>query len=131
MTVRLMLRVTAIVEGATGLAFLLVPNLPTLILFGQPLDSSLPKLIGRVGGAALIALAVACWRAAEDEQSRATLGLILAMLIYDAIAAVLLAYAYFGPGLAGIGLWVGVIGHLGLAIWCVASLREDRLETGK
>lgn len=131
MTIRLLLRVTAIAEGVTGLAFLLVPNVPALILFGQRLDSALPEIMGRFVGAALIALAVACWRAAEDTQNRATSGLILAVLIYDVIAAVLLAYAYFGPGLAGIGLWVGLIFHLVLAIWCVASLRDDRLATEK
>ncbi|NRQ13725.1 hypothetical protein [Ensifer sesbaniae] len=131
MTVRLLLRVTAIGEGVVGLAFLLVPNIPTLVLFGQPLDSALSEIIGRFVGAALIALAVACWRAAEDTQSSVTSGLILAMLIYDVVAAALLAYARFGPGLAGIGLWVGLIGHLVLAIWCVASLRENRLATGK
>lgn len=131
MTVRLLLRVTAIGEGAMGLAFLLVPNFPTLVLFGQRLDGALSEIIGRFVGAALIALAVACWRMAEDMQSRVTSGLILAVLIYDVVAAVLLAYAYFGPGLAGIGLWVGLIFHLVLAIWCAASLRENRLATGK
>ncbi|WP_051177123.1 hypothetical protein [Rhizobium mesoamericanum] len=129
MMVRLLLRVTAIGEGAMGLAFLLVPNLPALILFGQRLDSALPENIGRFVGAALVALGVACWRAAEDVESRATSGLILAVLIYDVIAAILLAYAYLGPGLAGMGLWVGLISHLVLAIWCVASLRYGRLAT--
>lgn len=129
MIVRLLLRVTAVAEGATGLAFLLAPNLPVLILFGQPLDSALPELIGRVAGAALIALGVACWRAGEDTTSRATSGLVLALLIYDVIAAVLLAYAYFGLALSGIGLWVALIGHLVLALWCIAALRETRIAT--
>ncbi|MBX4994665.1 hypothetical protein [Rhizobium binae] len=126
MMLRLLLRVTAVAEGATGLAFLLVPNFPVLILLGRPLDSALPELIGRVAGAALIALGVACWQASEDEESRAAAGLVLSLLIYDVIAAALLAYAYFGLALSGVGLWVALVGHVVLTLWCVAGLRKQR-----
>lgn len=126
---RLLLVVTAIAEGATGLAFLVVPNIPVWLLFGQPVDSPLTGIIGRFVGAVLIAVSLLCWRAAEDARSRAAAGVVLAMLVYDVIAAALFAYARFGLELAGPALWVAIVGHLVLALWCVAGLRESRIAT--
>ena len=129
MTLRLLLLVTAIAEGATGAALLLAPNVPVWILFGQSLDSALALLIGRVAGAALLALGIACWRAADDAQSPAAVGLVVSLLIYDLIAAALLFYAWFGLEQSGVGLWVAIVAHLLLALWCIAGLREGRFGT--
>jgi hypothetical protein len=128
--IRPLLLVSAIAEGPTGLAFLLVPNIPVWILFGLPLDNPLAMLIARIGGGALIAVGVACWRTAEDAESRAATGLVLALLIYDLIVLALFAYARFLLGLSGIGLWVALIAHLILALWCIACLRQSRIDAG-
>jgi hypothetical protein len=86
-------------------------------------------LIGRVAGAALLALAIACWRAADDAQSRAAVGLVVSLLVYDLIAAALLFYAWFGLEQSGVGLWVAIVAHVLLAFWCVAGLRGGRFGT--
>ncbi|OWV97138.1 hypothetical protein [Rhizobium sp. R693] len=126
MMLRSLLLISAIAEGATGLAFLLLPNIPVWILFGQPLETPLAMLVGRVAGAALIAVGIACWRAADDQESRATTGLVLSLLVYDVIAMALLAYARFALELSGPGFWVALIGHLVLALWCIMALRRNR-----
>jgi ABC-type spermidine/putrescine transport system permease subunit II len=105
---------------------LLVPNIAAWILFGQPLENPLAMLVGRVAGAALIAVGVACWHAAEDAESRAAIGLVLALLIYDVIVLALFAYAHFVLVLSGIGLWVALVGHLVLALWCMGNLTQLR-----
>jgi hypothetical protein len=120
----LLLRVTAVVELLTGAAFLTVPWLPFVILFGQPLDGVLGLLAGRFIGAALLALGLACWWAAEDADSRAASGLITALLLYDALAALFLLYARMALGLGGIGLWPAVLAHVALALWCIHGQRQ-------
>ena len=122
MTVRLLLRLTSVAEGPVGVAFLLAPDLPTRILFGQALDGTLPELIARIGGTAIIALSLACWRAGEDSEGRAAAGLLLSLLFYNAIVAALFAYSRFALHLSGIGFWPALAAHLLLAAWCVKGL---------
>ena len=64
------LRVTAALEAATAVAFLLWPSLPLTILFGQSPDTALGALAGRIVSAALLALAMACWWAGDDTVPR-------------------------------------------------------------
>ncbi len=44
------------------------------------------------------------------------------MLLYDVAAVAVLAYAGFGFGLHGVGLWPAVILHSAMAVWCSACL---------
>jgi hypothetical protein len=53
--------------------------LPVSLLISSALDTPAALTVGRVAGAALLSLGVACWLAREDEQSRATRGLIAAL----------------------------------------------------
>ena len=57
------LTLTAIIEAATGLALIAVPAVVVRLLLGAEISgASIP--LGRVAGAALLALGVACcWRA--------------------------------------------------------------------
>jgi len=121
-----LLVVTAVVEAVAGLALLLSPSLPVSMLFGSSLDTSTGLTVGRVAGAALLSLGVACWLGRRDEQSRAATGLVAAMLLYNAAAAALLSYARIGLGLFGIALWPAVALHAVLAVWCIACLRSNR-----
>jgi hypothetical protein len=81
--------------------------------------------VGRVAGAALFSLGVACWLARDDERNRAATGLIISMLLYNTAAVALLGYAGMVPGLAGVGLRPGVLLHSALAAWCIACLRAQ------
>ncbi len=124
-----LLVVTAIVGAATGLALSLAPSVPVSLLLGSSLDTPAGLVVGRVAGAALLALGVACWLARNDEQSRAASGLVAGMLLYNTAAVALLAYARIGLGLFGIALWPAVLLHAALAVWCMACLRSKRVRT--
>ena len=109
---------TAVIEVGAGLALIASPALAASILIGAPADS----VVGRVAGAALLALALACWRARQDPNSRAATGIVSAMLLYNVAAGAVLAYAAIGLRLSGIGLWPAVVLHGAIAVWCLACL---------
>jgi hypothetical protein len=119
-----LLTLTAIIEAATGLGLVAVPSVVVRLLLGSPLDESASVLLGRVAGAALLALGVACWLARDETQSRAARGLVAAMLLYNVATVAVLAFAGIGLRLHGLALWPAVILHAVMAVWCVACLRR-------
>jgi uncharacterized membrane protein YdjX (TVP38/TMEM64 family) len=115
------LTLTAIIESATGLALIAVPAIVVRLLLGAEISgASIP--LGRVAGAALLALGVACWLARDDTQSRAARGLVVAMLIYNIVATAVLAFAGIGLGLHGVVLWPAVVLHAAMGVWCITTL---------
>src|SRR5437762_12581934 len=120
-----LLKLTGIIETATGLGLMAVPSVVVRLLLGSPLGTSAAVMLARVAGAALLALGVACWLARDDTQSRATRGLIVAMLMYNLIATAVLAFAGIGLGLHGVAVWPAVILHAATGVWCVACLRHS------
>ncbi len=117
------LTMTAILEGATGLALIALPAIVVRLLLGAEISgASIP--LGRVAGAALLALGVACLLARDDTQSRAARGLIVAMLMYNIPATAVLAFAGIALGLHGVVLWPAVVLHAAMAVWCGACLRR-------
>ncbi len=123
-TMKRFLTLTAIIEAATGLALIAVPAIVVRLLLGAEISgASIP--LGRVAGAALLALGVACWLARDDTQSRATRGLVVAMLMYNIAATAVLAFAGIGLGLHGVALWPAVVLHAVMAIWCIVCLRRS------
>src|SRR5438477_7520786 len=121
-----LLKLTGIIETATGLGLMAVPSVVVRLLLGSPLDTSAAVMLGRVAGAALLALGVACWLARDDTQSRAARGLVIAMLMYNIPATAVLAFAGIGLGLHGVALWPAVVLHAAMGAWCVACLRGSR-----
>ncbi len=117
-----LLKLTAIIETATGLGLVAVPSVVVRLLLGSPLGTSAAVMLARVAGAALVALGVACWLARGDTQSRATRGLVVAMLIYNIAATTFIAFAGIGLGLHGVALWPAVVLHAVMAIWCITTL---------
>jgi len=120
-----LLKLTAIIEAATGLGLMAVPSVVARLLLGSPLDTSAAVMLGRIAGAALLALGVACWLARDDTQSRAARGLVVAMLMYNLFATAVLAFAGIGLGLHGVALWPAVVLHAVMAIWCIVCLRRS------
>ena len=119
----LLLKLTAIIEAATGLALIAAPAIVVRVLFGAEISgASIP--LGRVAGAALLALGIACWLARGDTQSRTTKGLVVAMLMYNIVATAVLAFAGIGLRLHGVLLWPAVVLHAVMGAWCVACLRR-------
>src|SRR6184192_2069727 len=118
-----LLKLTGIIETATGLGLMAVPSVVDRLLLGSPLDTSAAVMLGRIAGAALLALGVACWLARDDTQSRAARGLVVAILIYNIAATAVLAFAGIALGLHGVALWPAVVLHAATGAWCVACLR--------
>ena len=92
------------------------------ILLGVSVASAVELLLARVAGAALLSLGVACWLMRNEEKSEATKGLTAAVLLYNIIVTMLLAYAGLGAHLSGAGLWPAVFIHIVLTIWCLLVL---------
>ena len=120
-----LLKLTALIEAATGFGLIVIPSVVVRLLLGSPLDTPAAVTLGRVAGAALLALGVACWLARDDTQSRTARGLVVAMLMYNLVATAVLAFAGIGLGLHGVALWPAVLLHAVMGAWCVACLRRS------
>jgi hypothetical protein len=75
-----------------------------------------------MAGASLITLAIVCWLSRNN--GRYATGIVKAMLFYNIAAIAVLVYAALGLHFSGMGLWPAVLAHVGLAAWCMASLRK-------
>jgi hypothetical protein len=88
------------------------------LLLGDEISGAAIPL-GRVAGIALLALGGACWFASGETKSRAALGLVAAMLVYNVgVMAVLLSVGLTSQPV-GIALWSAVILHTVMGVWCV------------
>jgi hypothetical protein len=114
--------VTAVVEAGAGLALLGFPSPTASLLLGAPLDSPAAMGLARVGGGAILTLAIVCWLARRDAHGLASRGLVAAMTFYNIAVAAVLAFASFGDGLYGVLLWPAVAFHVAMAAWCITSL---------
>jgi len=126
MVTKPLLLVTAALEAATGAALVARPSLPVSLLLGSTLDSPAAQALGRVAGAALVAIGLACWKARNDGGSPAGRGLVCALLLYNVATVGILAAYGIGPAPSAIGLWPGAALHGALAIGCIVSLRRPR-----
>ena len=114
---------TALLECGAGLALLGSPALATWLVLGVRTPSPEALFLGRIGGAGLLAIGVACWFARADRGSRAQQGLLRALLVYNAGACAALVLAGSASPTPGVALWPGVGLHVVMTIWCVLSLR--------
>ena len=87
--------------------------------------------LGRVAGAALFALGVACWLAYYDAESCAARGLASAMVLYNIGVAVILGAAGIHSQPVGLVLWPAVILHAAMTVWCIASLLRKNQQPGR
>jgi hypothetical protein len=94
-----------VIEVGAGLALLLIPSAAVQILLGAPFEAPEALAVARVGGAALLALGVACWLARGDTKSRAARALVAAMLIYNVGVALVLGIAGIRLSPVGFVLW--------------------------
>jgi hypothetical protein len=117
-----LLAITAIIEGATGLGLLAAPATLAQLLLGGTLDTPAALTVARVGGAALLAISIACWLNRENGRA-----LVVAMLLYNVVVGGVLVYAALAFALSGLGLWPAIALHLAFAFWCMACLRSKRV----
>jgi hypothetical protein len=121
---KIFLLATAAIELGAGAVLLCSPAVAVNLLLASPPGGAAAVTLGRVAGAALLALGIACWLARGDANGRAARGLIVAMLIYNAAVAAILAFAGISLKLAGVLLWPAVALHAVMATWCVACQRN-------
>ena len=111
--------VTAAIELGAGVALLCCPSAAVALLLGSGLDAPAAVALGRVAGAALLALGVACWLARGDGESRAARGVVTAMTVYNLGAVAILGTAGIRLRPVGVALWPAVVLHAAMAVWCI------------
>ena len=126
MTAKPLLIATALIELGGALALTVSPALAASILIGAPFDTPADSVVGRVTGAALLALVLVCWRARNDEPGRPRSGIVSGILLYNAVVVLVLADARLILHLSGIGLWPAAGLHAVMAIWCLICLLTGR-----
>jgi hypothetical protein len=124
----LLLLVTAFVEAGTGLGLLVLPAIVFALLLGLEQSAVEALFVGRIAGAALLAIGVASWLTRRNESKSTQLGLLVGIAIYNAAATALLAYAGAALNMAGVLLWPAVGIHAVLAVWCFTCLRTGTEE---
>ena len=123
---KLLLTFAAVLEAGAGLVLLLLPIATSSALLGAPLDTPSGLVVARIAGAALVALAIACWQARNGERESAAIGVVEAMLFYNFAAAMVLMYANIRLHLRSALLWPVIVLHLGVGAWCVSNLWSTR-----
>ena len=112
---KILLIITAVSEGLTGLALIVVPERVTSLLLDVTLAEPAGIIVAKLAGATLLSLAFVCWLYRNDRSG--AVGIITGMLFYNSAAIVLLIYAW-SDGFAGLALWSVVLLHIGLGLWC-------------
>src|SRR6476660_7624176 len=119
---KLLLIIAGVIEAVAGLALLLIPTVAVSALLGIPLDTATGLVAGRIAGAALVALAIACWQARNGERGSSATGVVEAMSFYNFAAAMVLIYAGIRLELRSALLWPAIVLHLGLGAGCLTNL---------
>jgi hypothetical protein len=79
------IKLSAAIEAATGLAVIANPTLVVRILLGTDLSTG-GVAIGRIGGVALLSLAIACWPRQSNHSTQVT----RALFVYNLLAGLYL-----------------------------------------
>jgi hypothetical protein len=119
---KLLLIIAAVIEAGAGLTLLVMPGVGTSALLGAPLDIPTGLVAARIAGAALVALAIACWQARNGERGSPATGVVQAMSFYNFAGAMVLVYAGIRLDLRSALLWPAIVLHLGLGVWCLSNL---------
>jgi hypothetical protein len=120
---RKILAFAAVVEVGTGVALIVAPAIVVALLLGAN-EAGPGLLLGRFLGIALLALGMACWPGGQRAAS--SLQAFQAMLIYNLLVALFLAYVGTAEHLGGPLLWPGVVLHAAVALLLVWTWRTTR-----
>jgi len=101
-----LLRLSAVLEAATGVALIAIPEVAARVLLGTTLSPS-GIAVARVGGFALLSLGLSCLPGGEEVTPQA----VRALFIYNLLAGVYLGYLRFGGGFDGFLLLPASILH--------------------
>jgi hypothetical protein len=119
---------SAVLELAAGVALLVAPTLMAELLLGGGLASPQSALVGRIAGAALLAIGLTCWLERDRDETDERTGLVAGLLIYNLATAGLLTEAAVVGGMCGVLLWPAVLVHAVLLAWCTLLVRSGEHE---
>ena len=112
----------SVAEFGTGVALMVVPHLVVALLLGAEV-SAVGISISRCFGIGLIALGLACWPGASVQASSPA---VRAMLVYNALTGVFLAYLGFFGKTGALLLWPVAGLHAAIALLLVSTWRKTR-----
>jgi hypothetical protein len=111
MTTRTLVRLSAAIEAATGVAIIAIPEFVARLLLGAGLSSS-GIAVGRIAGFGLLSLGLACWPAADA----ATPSAVRALFAYNLLAALYLGYLRVSGEFVAFLLWPASAVHAVMAL---------------
>jgi hypothetical protein len=125
-----LLGLAAVLEAATGLALMIHPPLVTRLLLGDEVSGA-GEALGRVAGFALVGLGLACWPGLES--AGVNTPALRALLAYNLLATLYLAYLGIGGRLVGSLLWPAVVIHAVLTLllargWWLVPVGVERVK---
>ncbi|MGO4391328.1 hypothetical protein AB4Z46_08240 [Variovorax sp. M-6] len=115
------LAVASVIELATGIALLIVPALGASALLG--VEGAVAAALVRFVGIALLTLGIACWP--MRPHARGDSAAYWAMLIYNALIALYLAYLGIAERMGGVLLWPAVGLHVVMSLLLVGARRSS------
>jgi len=105
-----LLSVGGVLETLSGLGLLLDPAGGASALFGSSIEGA-GVAIGRIGGAGLLSLGIACWLARKTPTSPASVGVAWAYLAYNVVTCVTLVWASVALGGGSLPALGGAVLH--------------------
>ena len=120
---RRILAFSAIVEAGTGLALMFDPAVVADLLIGASV-SGVGAVMGRCFGIGLVALGLACWPGTQRAEGGSPA--LRAMLTYNALIALYLAYLGTVAAMRGPLLWPAVGAHAVVALSLMWTWRRSR-----
>jgi hypothetical protein len=123
-TPRRVLAFAAVFEVGTGLALMIDPAIVVTLLLGVEVSGT-GTLLGRCFGIALLALGLACWPGRPRSESGSPA--FRAMLAYNVLIALYLAYLGTVVHLGGLLLWPGAALHAAVGLLLLLPWADERL----
>lgn len=125
-TMKPLLIISAVIEGAIGVSLLILPGFTASNLLGVPLDTPAGLVAGRIAGGALGAIGIACWNARNGKREELANGVVVALLFYNFVVLMVLVHAGIRLRLLSPLLWSTIVLHLALGVWCVVSVWSNQ-----
>jgi hypothetical protein len=115
---------TAIIEGLTGLACIIIPGTVALLLFQADLNAPIGTLFAMIAGSAILALAIASWLVRKNKDN-AVMSKVL--IFYNLLIALVLLYGVLALGFKGVVLWGVIIFHLFQTVTGIRIIQKDKI----